>query len=421
MPASSSRATLVCDCPKSRLSKLSYNQKPGSNRKGNTNKVISWIAGLSLVFAFVYGLFFNHLDYSEIIKTNLDTDQVSMISENEYEIVSNHEGMEKISQLILGEESGYGGPLVVGPLVSKEGSIEKILLVDNKETHSFIRKLRTYNFFKQFDGMHIANPLTVGEDIDAVNGATISCVAITNAVSKSAHMYGKQNFNLTYKVVAQKWKITMKDYFAAILLLIATVAVLSGKKWFRYTSLGISMIFLGFYFNSAVNVSHFGRVLLGFLPVFKLNIFWFILVFGSIGFAFLLKKNAYCNAMCPFHAVETIMVRIGGMKIKFTPGIQKIAKHSSKFLLWLTLMLIFISRNPTIAAFEPFAMVFGLEGEGIHWYLLPLVLTGVLLITDYFCRYFCPVGKGFNYIIKFRKWIDSQIIQIRSTTLKKIN
>ena len=166
-------------------------------------------------------------------------------------------------------------------------------------------------FFQQFDGKHIGEQLIVGEDIDAVVGATISCVAITDAVRKSSHSFGEQHFQLTYEADVQKWEITTKDYFAAILFLIATVSVLSEKKWLRYTSLAFSMIFLGFYFNSAVNVSHFGRVMLGYLPVFKTNIFWFILVFGSIGFAFFLKKNVYCNAMCPFHAVETILVKIG--------------------------------------------------------------------------------------------------------------
>ena len=230
MPASSSRSPIMCDCPKSRLIKHSTNLKTRNRKQDRTNKVISWLAGLSLVLSFLYGLFFSQLDFSEIIKTSLDTDQVSMISENEYQIVTINGGSAITNQLILGEESGYGGPLVTGPLVNEDGTIAKILLVDNKETHSFIRKLRTYNFFKQFEGMHIGNPLTVGEDIDAVNGATISCVAITNAVRRSSHMYGKQNFNLTYETAAQKWEITTKDYVAALLLLIASVAVLSGKK-----------------------------------------------------------------------------------------------------------------------------------------------------------------------------------------------
>lgn len=421
MSATSSTSPITCDCVKSKLLKHSGRFKTRSRKRNRTNNIISWLAGLSLVFSFLYGLFFSQLDFSDIIQASLDADQVVMISENEYHIVINHGGSVITNQLLLGKESGYGGPLIAGPLVQEDGSIDKILLVDNKETHSFIRKLRTYNFFKQFNGMHIGNPMKVGEDIEAVSGATISCVAIANAVRKSSHTYGKQIFNLSYETADQKWEITKKDLFAALLLIIASLAVISGKKWLRYTSLGISMIFLGFYFNSAINISHFGRVLLGFLPAFKSSLFWFILVFGSIGFAFFFKKNVYCNAMCPFHAVETIMVRIGGMKIRFTPRIQKFAKHSSKFLLWLSLMLTFISRNPTVASYEPFAMVFGLEGEGIQWYIFPLILIGVLLITDYFCRYFCPVGKGFWYVIKLRKWVDSQLILLRSNALKKID
>ena len=114
------------------------------------------------------------------------------------------------------------------------------------------------------------------------------------------------------------------------------------------------------------------------------------------------------------------MIKIGGMKIKLTPLIQKVAKHSAKFLLWLGLMIIFISRNPTLGSYEPFAMIFGLEGEGMQWYILPLVLIGILLITDYFCRYFCPVGKGFGYIIKFRTWVDAQILGIKRVTVNTV-
>jgi NosR/NirI family nitrous oxide reductase transcriptional regulator len=410
----------VCECPKSRMSKVSNNRKSRSKSKDKTNKIISWLAALSLLFAFIYGLFFNKIDFTEIIESQLKNDQVSMTTENEYQIVTNKDGKEKTDQLILGEESGYGGPMVVGPLVNVDGEIEKILLVDDKETHSFINKLIAHNFFKQFEGKHIGDPLFIDNDIDAVNGATISCVAITKAVNSSAHDFGEKYFGIQYEKVEETWAITDKDYAAIGIFLLAALALYSGKKWMRYLSLGVSMVFIGFYFNTAINVSQIGRVLLGFLPVFKSNVFWFVLVFGSIGFAFFLKKNIYCNAICPFHAVETIMIKIGGMKVNFTPQIQKIAKHSAKFLLWLALMIIFISRNPTLGSYEPFAMIFGLEGEGVQWYILPLVLMGVLLITDYFCRYFCPVGKGFAYIIKLRTWIDTQILSIKRVTLNKV-
>ena len=417
MPSSSIKKPVSCECPKSKLFVHSNFKKEKKNRKAS--RIISWLAGVSLILAYGYGQLFNRIDFTEIIQSKLDHGQVSLVSEKQYQVDFHNDEVAKSSQLVLEKASGYGGPLITGPVINEDGGIDKVFLVHDRETHSFIRKLEAYNFFRQFEGKHVSDQFIVGKDIDAVNGATISCVAIANAVRKSAHDYGKEHFNLTYESDEQGWKLSNKDYFAALLLIIASVSVLKGIKWLRYVSLGLSMILLGFYFNSALNVSHFGRVLLGYFPAFMSNIFWFILVFGSIGLAFFFKKNVYCSAMCPFHTVETIMVKIGGMKIKFTPRIQKISKYSSRVLLWLALMLTFVSKNPTIASYEPFAMVFGLEGEGIHWYMLPMVLVGVLLIKDYFCRYFCPVGKGFWYVIKFRKWVDNLMITLLPQSIKK--
>ena len=405
-----------CDCPHMSFQKVTIGKK--SKRKHNKiNRIISWAAGISLILAYGYGYVFNQVDFEGLIHQQLDILEIKTISENTFKI---HPFDNEIIYVAVGTESGYGGPLVVAPVINEQGLIERILLLDNKETHSFIQKLRYRGFFNQFEGKHLKDPLLLDNDIDAINGATISCEAITKAVNFSAHGFGEKHFGIQYEKAAETWVITSKDYAAIGIFLLAILAVYSGKKWMRYLSLGVSLVFIGFYFNTALNVSQFGRVMLGFLPVLKSNVFWFVLVFGSIGFAFFLKKNIYCNAMCPFHAVETIMIKIGGMKIKFTPKIQKTAKHSAKFLLWLALMIIFISRNPTLASFEPFAMIFGLEGEGVQWYILPLILTGVLLITDYFCRYFCPVGKGFIYIIKFRNWIDGQLLSLKRKTLIKV-
>lgn len=399
----------ACDCSYATFQKVTIGGKSRRNNK-LVSKIISWAAGISLILAYGYGYVYNQIDFAGLIDQQLETLDTKSISPNIFKVQQNDHDEKYVA---VGTQSGYGGPLVVGPIINEEGIIEQVLLLDNKETHSFIQKLSNRGFFKQFEGKHIRDPLMMNLDIDAVNGATISCDAITSAVHFSTHKLGEDHFGFQYEEPKETWEINSKDYAAIGVFLLAALALYSGKKWMRYLSLGVSMVFIGFYFNTAINVSQFGRVLLGFLPVFKSNVFWIVLVFGSIGYAFFFKKNIYCNAICPFHAVETIMIKIGGMKVKFTPQIQKIAKHSAKFLLWLALMIIFISRNPTLGSYEPFAMIFGLEGDGVQWYILPLVLIGVLLITDYFCRYFCPVGKGFGYIIKFRTWIDTQILSIK--------
>ena len=53
-----------------------------------------------------------------------------------------------INYLKLGTESGYGGPLVTGPLINEVGTIEEVLLVDDKETHSFIQKTHYQQFLR---------------------------------------------------------------------------------------------------------------------------------------------------------------------------------------------------------------------------------------------------------------------------------
>ena len=138
---------------------------------------------------------------------------------------------------------------------------------------------------------------------------------------------------------------------------------------------------------------------------------------GSVTYAFFLRRNIYCKAVCPFHAVEMVLVKIGGIKLTLTPVVQQVAKRSARFLLWLALIIIFLSNNPAMGSYEPFAMVFGLQGEGIQWYILPLVLIGVLMIKDYFCKYFCPVGRSFNYIVKFRKWLDRKVLLLSKSKL----
>ena len=71
----SARTHIACDCPKSRLTKVSIAKKSKGRKNDKFNKVLSWGAGLSLFAAFLYGLVFNQPDFTGIIKQLLDTDQ----------------------------------------------------------------------------------------------------------------------------------------------------------------------------------------------------------------------------------------------------------------------------------------------------------------------------------------------------------
>ena len=98
-----------------------------------------------------------------------------------------------------------------------------------------------------------------------------------------------------------------------------------------------------------------------------------------------------------------------GINFKISPKLSRYLIKTPTFLLWLSLILILISKNPTLAAYEPFAMFFSLEGAGIQWYILPASLIGSLFISNFFCHYFCPVGASFRWLIEIRRNLINQL------------
>ena len=384
----------------------------GSKPKQLFSSILTVLAVASLVFAFIYGKIFGKVDISDRLAQAVSDVKIEAIGDNFF--LSDTDNYLRIT-----EENGYGGKIMVSPVINAQGVIDKILVLDHKETFSFFMRITKDGFFKQYIGKSIEDPLIIGEDIDQVSGATISSVAFNNAIREASRDLGTKYYGISYPKEEIQWNIGFKELMLMILFSLAIWAVYSGNKKVRYLSLAVSLVFMGFYYNSALSISHFGNILTGQMPDPHINLFIWLLLFGTIGFAFFSKKNVYCHSMCPFHAVEIILVKIGGFKIGFPKKFQKPIRKTAKILLWMSLMIIFLADNPTIAAYEPFAMIFGLEGVGIQWYILPAVLVGVLFITDFFCRYFCPVGNSFKYVISFRKWIDSIVYKIRPTQLKR--
>jgi polyferredoxin len=83
------------------------------------------------------------------------------------------------------------------------------------------------------------------------------------------------------------------------------------------------------------------------------------------------------------------------------------SKMVANVLLWLALMIIFLSSHPSLGAYEPFAMMFSLQGIGVQWYILPISIIGAFFITNFWCRFFCPVGRSLTTILQFRRKVFS--------------
>jgi polyferredoxin len=76
-------------------------------------------------------------------------------------------------------------------------------------------------------------------------------------------------------------------------------------------------------------------------------------------------------------------------------------------------MLIFLSAHPALGSYEPFAMMFSLEGLGIQWYILPATLLGSLFVPNFWCRMFCPVGLYLNEMVRLRRKVKERLFPKR--------
>jgi polyferredoxin len=99
---------------------------------------------------------------------------------------------------------------------------------------------------------------------------------------------------------------------------------------------------------------------------------------------------------------QVMLRKISGSKMNPSRAVIKRSKLVVNFLLWLSLMAIFLSRLPSAGAYEPFAMMFSLEGIGIQWYILPLALIGSFFMSNFWCRFFCPAGRALTTLVKLR-------------------
>ncbi len=83
------------------------------------------------------------------------------------------------------ETAGYAGPMTLWVGVTNDGQVSGVTVRDHRETFGLGRGAQTeWPFLSQFLGT--AGEAAVGEDIDALTGATVTSKAVTRAVNSAA-------------------------------------------------------------------------------------------------------------------------------------------------------------------------------------------------------------------------------------------
>jgi len=149
------------------------------------NSFIKIIAVVSLAAAYMIGNHNNQNDIERKITEQLPNISIAKIK-NDPDIYTIHNDAEKKSDgwLVISENQGWGGPMKVGIWINPKAKIEKLIVLNHKETPVFFNILENQKYFEQYAQKSIQDIFSLGHDIDGVSGATISSTAIARAAQK---------------------------------------------------------------------------------------------------------------------------------------------------------------------------------------------------------------------------------------------
>jgi len=381
-------------------------------------RVIPALAYALLVVAFVIGQIAAQTDYEALLQKQLSDVELTRSKDNNdlpivYRMVKDGETLP--DAVVMADGEGYGGPLVVGVRArrtSDGATLSEILLLNHKETPSFVQRIENKYFFRQFAGKSVTDDFIIGSDIDAVSGATVSSEGFAAAVREAVHLGAVQHLQLPRTWAQPAWHIGINELILVGLFALAFFGSYRKDKLGKYARnivmLG-ALLFVGFYANVSVSLGNLAGIFMGYIPSPKQHPMWWIMMIGVLGSVVVLGRNIYCRHLCPFMVVQELLQKVSGVRLRIRSDLQKKAQLLILSLSWAALMLIFLSAHPALGSYEPFAMMFSLEGLGIQWYILPAALLGAFFVPSFWCRLFCPVGLFLNQVVRLRRTVQEHL------------
>lgn len=375
----------------------------------------------SLAIAFLLGLVLQQPDYSRLLQQAFPKGQISLIDDAKGEQYRLQRG-DQTSYLSLGKAQGYGGPMLLAIELDEQGRIITTRLLEHKETPGFINRFDEPNFYHQFDKRLLNQNFRLDIDIDGLSGATLSSLGLTNGIREAAHNAAGR-FSLPQSWQEPEFDASLEELLAILLFSAALLNKKVPRKWQKRYNQALSIasvVLIGFWLNWSLSIALIGSVLLGYFPSPQQHLLWYIMLSGTLGSILFLGRNVYCSQLCPFRQFQRWLNRLSGLNLQLYPWIKQHLKLWMNSLLWMSLMLIFISRNPAIGSYEPFAMLFSLDGIGIQWYILPLSLYGAFVVKDFWCKLLCPLGRSLNYSVEMRAKTLQRIRKGKRIAIKEV-
>ncbi len=297
---------------------------------------------------------------------------------------------------------GYNGkvPLIVA--IDSALAIRDVIILPNKETGDFVEILRKRNFSQAWNGISIHQ--IAEHKVDAISGATETAVAIeqglkltiegmTRFMSIETNVHLPQNSNKRY--------IQLLSQLA--LLIIALLSFFMPKQFRRYriALLIASVIILGFWTSLMLTHANLYNLLINGFNLSTQIVLIAILVI-SLGFPIFIKKNIYCQNICPFGALQEICYKIPNKKLKIPYNTYTYLVHLKQIYLLIIIGILLIGWGVDLSKLEPFIAfrIHIVSNTMLFFFIIVMLLSTI--INKPWCKYLCPTGLCLD-LLKYKE------------------
>ncbi|UCE99547.1 MAG: 4Fe-4S binding protein [Planctomycetota bacterium] len=332
------------------------------------------------------------------------------------------------------EVRGFGGRMNLAIYVDPSGRLTDFHIIRSNETPAYLELLSEWR--KQLKGRGLFQPRSLA-DVDAVTGATVSSKAVLSALEFSGRRFTGQVLGQAYPEYESTREQEAKsayDYLAKYLpdshgiYLISAFAltflvIYRGGFWSRLAILCFNFVVGGLILNAQYSSEQMATILSLDGPAAGLSGAFLLVV--VVPLLVIIFGNIYCGYLCPFGALQELLGYVVPRRFKQPIPAGKVgkARFVKYVVLFVFIMVFFVSRDRTTLAADPLISIFNLQlsvsGFQLaiaNWQFSMLLIVAVALIgsifyTRFWCRYLCPVGAFLsllNSVVVLKRFLPAK-------------
>jgi predicted membrane-bound spermidine synthase/Na+-translocating ferredoxin:NAD+ oxidoreductase RnfG subunit len=323
------------------------------------------------------------------------------------------------SQDLAPEVRGFGGKINLAVYVDPGGKLINFQIIQTNETPGYLNMLSKWLPSLNDHSLFDSKPFP---DIQAVTGATVSSKAVLSALQKSGQRFAAQILGRFLQSDAKKiyragYLPDIQGIYLISAVIFTLIVIYYGGFWSRLAVLFYNLVIGGILLNAQYSSEQITTILSLHIPAIGFT-GTFLLIFG-ISILVMMFGNIYCGYICPFGAAQELLGFIIPKRFKqvVSADAMKTARFIKYMILFILIMVFFISRNHSTLAADPLISAFNLRFTQHDFKLEVLLIISAALIgsvfyTRFWCRYLCPAGAFlslFNMISILKKHLPIKI------------